>query len=505
MAAQRTDDLRAAQITISADHPIRALIADVRNNATASSWCLAKLGEGMSGLEVVGSGTGGVAELASNLSSDSAYYGFSRTTETIDKTVAVKFAFITFLGDLVSPMKKGEITTIKGTITEVFEPFHVELLNATSPTEVSDAAILDLLNSMFGNATVTDISDPKNTMRLPGGRTVKVVQKQAAVQRTGVGEKQAIAIPEELAGAVLDVRTNDSPTNWCLCGYDFTQPGMALVMIGSGTGGIAELASKLSSDSAYYGFARTTDNVDEKVQGAVKFVFITFLGENVSPMKKGKLTTLKGTVTESFEPFHVELLNATSPEEVTETAVHELIAIQFGNVRAVASDGHMRIGQKTIKVSQHKSEVQGAATGFGSARQSTAISDAVKAAISSVRQDADPTMWCVVGYDGDSRAPTLQVVGSGAGPLEVMHAMLTPQLLGYALVRVSQQVDRSTTVKFALVSWVGEEVPPARKAKLSTLRGSATEVLSPFHVEVLNANDTAAVTHAGIMALLEQK
>ena len=66
---------------------------------------------------MIGSGTGGVAELASKLSSDSAYYGFTRTTENIDKTVAVKFAFITFLGDGVSPMKKGKITTYKGTIT----------------------------------------------------------------------------------------------------------------------------------------------------------------------------------------------------------------------------------------------------------------------------------------------------------------------------------------------------------------------------------------------------
>ena len=86
-----------------------------------------------------------------------------------------------------------------------------------------------------------------------------------------------------------------------------------------------------------------------------------------------------------------------------------------------------------------------------------------------------------------------------------MHSKLDKDALLYALVRVSQQVDRSTTVKFVLVSWVGEEVPPLRKAKLSTLRGAATEVLSPFHVEVLNANDTTELTHAHLMALLEAK
>ena len=515
-----TSDLRAEQIVIAPDHPIRALIQEVRNNETPTSWCLAKLNAGMDALEVVGSGSGSVAELASKLSNDSAYYGFARTTETIDKTVAIKFAFITFLGDKIPPMKKGKITTFKGTITECFEPFHVELLNATSPEEVSDAAILELLNSMFGNATTIDVSDPTATMRLPGGRTVKVVQKQAATQRTGMGEKQAVALPPELAEAIRRVRSDDDPTNWCLCGYDFAQPGMCLAMSGSGAGGLAELRARLSSESAYYGLARTTDNIDEKVQGAVKFVFVTFLGDGVSPMKRGKITTLKGTITEAFEPFHVELLNATSPEEVSDAAVQALIDSQFGNVKNVVGDGSMRIGQKTIKVAPHKGadaadaaagprsltpRGETAAAGYESARQTAAVSDDVTAAIASVRKDSDPTTWCVLGYDSDGRQPRLQLVGKGAGAVESVQSTLAPSELLYALVRVTQQVDRSTTVKFALISWVGEQVAPMRKAKLSTLRGAATELLSPFHAELLNVSDAAAVTHDQIMKLLDSK
>ena len=67
-------DLRAAQIAIAADHPIRAAIAEVRSDSTPTSWCLAKLNDAMSNVEMVGSGTGGVAELAAKLTSDNAYY-----------------------------------------------------------------------------------------------------------------------------------------------------------------------------------------------------------------------------------------------------------------------------------------------------------------------------------------------------------------------------------------------------------------------------------------------
>ena len=60
--------LGEAQISIAADHPIRAAIADVRENDSATNWCLAKLTDDMLALEVVGSGTGGVAELKAVLS-----------------------------------------------------------------------------------------------------------------------------------------------------------------------------------------------------------------------------------------------------------------------------------------------------------------------------------------------------------------------------------------------------------------------------------------------------
>ena len=70
-------------------------------------------------------------------------------------------------------------------------------------------------------------------------------------------------------------------------------------------------------------------------------------------------------------------------------------------------------------------------------------------------------------------------------------------------MRVTQRIDASVTVKFALVSWVGEEVAPMRKARLSSLRGQASSVLSPYHTELLNVASAAEVTHEAIMKQLE--
>ena len=251
-------DLKANQINIPPE--LTAIVAEVHSDTAAANWCLASLDE-KNELQVVGTGTGGVAELASKLTPDTAFYGLVRTTEAIDSGIAgqkdaVKFAFVTFLGEKLGVMRKGKISTFKGTISECFSPFHVELMNATSPDEVTEAAIVDLLNSMFGQATARD-TNADATMRI-GQRTVKINEEQkgrTGLQSAAVTSKQDVTFPPELAPAIADVRADDSPTNWALCRLE----GTVLVMVGSGSGGVPELASQLTPDFAYYGLARTTE------------------------------------------------------------------------------------------------------------------------------------------------------------------------------------------------------------------------------------------------------
>ena len=291
--------LKADQISIPA--ALKAAVAEVHSDTAPADWCLAALDE-KNELAVIGTGTGGAAALASHLTPETAFYGLVRTTEAIDSGIAgqkdaVKFAFVTFLGDKLGAMRKGKITTFKGTISECFSPFHVELMNATSPEEVTEAAITELLNSMFGQATARD-PNADGSMRI-GQRTVKINEASAGrtgLQSAAVTSRQEVAFPPELAPAIADVRADGTPTNWALCRLD----GAALVMVGSGSGGVEELASQLTPEHAYYGLARTTESFDggKRAVEGVKFTFVTFLGENLSVLKKGKITTLKGTITE---------------------------------------------------------------------------------------------------------------------------------------------------------------------------------------------------------------
>ena len=71
----------------------------------------------------------------------------------------------------------------------------------------------------------------------------------------------------------------------------------------------------LTQDNIFFGLVRTTETIDQTV--AVKFVAISFIGEAIGVMRKALISTLRGDITAAFDPFHCELLNVSTKEEVT--------------------------------------------------------------------------------------------------------------------------------------------------------------------------------------------
>jgi len=453
---------------------------------------------------MMGSGTGGVGEMAQLLSTDNIFYGLVRTTQLVDPNTPpqVRFVFVSFVGEGIGVMRRAKISTLRGTIAAEFGQFHAELLNVSTKEEVTEDAITEQLGSLYGGAVRVPLpnADGSSTMRI-GQKTVTVSQRSETRKVSVMGAKQAVSMPPELPATLADVRSNASSTDWCLCGFE----GAALRLIGSGSGGVSELASHLSQDNLFYGFVRTTEAIDSTV--AVKFIFLSFIGENVPMMKKAKTSTLKGTITEAFEPFHGELLNASTLDEVTVSSLASVLKKndgQTGNAQASGAQAQ-RAGQqagaspKKVTVSKAFGGADAAAMGK---EEVEVASGEVRRAVAAVRSDAEPCCWCLLGYS-DDKDPKLVLVASGDGAAEEMAPHLTQAAFLYALVRVKQAIDASVTVKFALISWMGEEVAPMRKARLSSLRGQAATALSPYHTELLNVASATEVTHAAIMKQLE--
>ena len=112
-----------------------------------------------------------------------------------------------------------------------------------------------------------------------------VTQKNEVKKANAMSDRQKLDIPDDLVASIADVRSDGSTTNWTLSLFEKD----ALRLIGSGSGGADELSTQLTADGVYYGLVRTTEQIDKST--TVKFVFISFLGENLGVMKKAKMST----------------------------------------------------------------------------------------------------------------------------------------------------------------------------------------------------------------------
>ncbi|KAF7543412.1 hypothetical protein G7Z17_g10755 [Cylindrodendrum hubeiense] len=98
----------------------------------------------------------------------------------------------------------------------------------------------------------------------------------------------------EVSAAYDAVRDDKDDTNWLLISYA-AAVGDKLVLTETGTGGIAELASRLDDGQVQYGYVRV-EYANDKESTRVKFVLAVWIGENTKVMRKARVSTQSGEV-----------------------------------------------------------------------------------------------------------------------------------------------------------------------------------------------------------------
>eukprot|EP01035_Chromulina_nebulosa_P027974 gene27974-36860_t len=89
--------------------------------------------------------------------------------------------------------------------------------------------------------------------------------------------------------AISDIKSETTSTNWILFKIAFGQPNASLQHFKSGSRS-DELKQQLSEDEIFFGLIRL------HVQERIKFYNISYIGSNVSGMKKGKSSLFKAAV-----------------------------------------------------------------------------------------------------------------------------------------------------------------------------------------------------------------
>eukprot|EP00854_Cymbomonas_tetramitiformis_P014283 gene14283-16892_t len=160
---------------------------------------------------------------------------------------------------------------------------------------------------------------------------------------------------------------DDDDTDWCALGYE----GKKLKGAASGSGGLTECLASFEDTQILYcllRLAKTDDGGDSK---RVKFIFITWVGENAPALKKGQVNIHKDKVGELFKGFHIE--KQIYDRDGLEGLSEELDALlkkagganyDLGNersgVKAGASSSYKSQSKEFFKQKDSESEVKGA-------------------------------------------------------------------------------------------------------------------------------------------------
>jgi len=289
-------------------------------------------------------------------------------------------------------------------------------------------------------------------------------------------------------GALKDVRSNNSSTNWVLFTYSESNKNH-LDLVGKGEGGVEQLKSHLNESKMFYGLVRVTEKIDNSI--TIKFVFIIWCGSQVPFVQKAKMTTHKGSITSLIGQFHTDI-NCSAFDELTESIIMRKVHEASGTyVHVKDTPAHSSSSSSSSAASTHVPRPASSGKSSATAKPSNAPGsasvitwvdeDTIKAAIKAVRSNNDETDWLLLGYEGNGTK--IQLVGQGSHGLEELISHLKLDQVHYGLFRTTDTVDNTIAVKFVLILWVGEEVPFSRKARITTHKGEVTSFIGQYHVD----------------------
>jgi len=461
----------------------KAAIKQVRTDTSDTTWCLFSY-DGPKKIVLIGKGNGGLNELKSHLKHNMVGYGLVRRTDKIDESITIKFVYVVWIGEDIPRMQRARLGVHSGAIKEFIGQYHIDI-TASHTNELTDEILQEKIMDTSGSGSrVMDSATGATQLRAQSQGGVSSNRGQAGSGSKGV--ELSFSNRAELKSAIDNVRSGNK--DWVLFGYEGGNSN-TVILLGTGTGGMNELVNFLSDDIVVYGLIRKVEQIDDTQ--ATKFAFIKFQGENIPRMLRARIGTHMGEITEFFSPFHVTL-DVTHKNELSDDIVLNTIKNASGTRVHVLADEQT---QKTVPIAKgttgppigKSSNTVKVPTVPKNLSQEQTIKfvdeEKVRADIKDVRNDNTDTNWVLVGYEG-KKGNTLVSLGKGSGGINELVQLLENDMVGYGLVRKTEQIDESLTVKFVHVVFIGEEINRMHKARLGTHKGAVNSLFAPYHVDV---------------------
>jgi len=310
---------------------------------------------------------------------------------------------------------------------------------------------------------------------------------------------------------------------WCLAGYENPESSK-IVLINKGHGDVEEVKQHLLDDIVAYGLIRKTEKIDNSV--TVKFCYIRWVGQNIPRMQRAKLPVHTNPIQKTFQPYHVDI-QCERLDEISDHLVEEAIAGSSGTKVHVLENGgerpqHLYRGTQTSDFSNTNNQTNNQTTetqpkpkpqtqsqnrpkrtisiGNKSTKDNSVVlkdEESIRGFIKSVRDDDDPTDWCLLTYDAP-KSNTLVTLAKGSEGINELVSHLKDDIVAYGLYRKNDKIDLSQTVKFCFIDWRGNNINYMQRAQLGTHSGFITELFTPYHVDI-QTNDLSELSEENLL------
>ncbi|KAI9209038.1 uncharacterized protein BJ171DRAFT_488270 [Polychytrium aggregatum] len=347
------------KVTLNDEAAVLQAIRSVRNDTDSTNYVVVgHVNDDPNTLGLVASGAEGLEGIRAHLRDDQVLYSLLRITTKVDLSTTVKFVFIYHFGERISFVKKGRFGIVKGDAVKYFQPYHVdieissieELLEEEILKKVQDAAgtfdrvhDADFVEGKQVRGYTSNMSSttglkaappsiPKTTQPVPvtpnstpsfaTDRKPAATAPRTAAKGPTVGvvatQSQGLNLTPQMTEAIQDVKNDKSKATWVVGSYIDGDLAKPIDLLASGEGEADDIRQHLDASAISYGLVRVTDVIDG--HATIKFAFFSWIGPNVSIMKKAKIATHKGAVSEKFGPYHVDIV-ASELSEISHSRI----------------------------------------------------------------------------------------------------------------------------------------------------------------------------------------
>ncbi|KAI8911539.1 hypothetical protein EDD86DRAFT_245818 [Gorgonomyces haynaldii] len=311
------------QVTLDNKETILNAIKSVRNDASQTNWALVgHLDENPNILTLEATGEDGFEGLVSRFAADKVQYAL------------FKFVYVHSVGENVGFAKRGRFGVVHGSVLPYFQPYH--LIDAKVQDAAGSANHVHDISYLAGKqeygiaaqakkqGSLTALNAPSSQPNLQSSG--KSLSKEA-LGKPNVGvvatQSHGIILSPDLVDAIKDLRNDKSETTWVV--GSIAKP---VGLVAKGTGGVSQFVQYLVPDKFVYILTRVTDIIDG--HKTVKFVFVSWIGNNVSMMSKAKVSTFKGGLIDKFSPYHVDL-TISETREISDQIIADKVASASGS------------------------------------------------------------------------------------------------------------------------------------------------------------------------------